>query len=617
LDENPTKTREGSAPAPDKRDVHGLIGVDLDGRVMVQSVVGAGGMGVVYRGYQERVDRHVAIKVLLPEKSDENTIRRFRNEARAASRLHHPNTITIHDFGNYGDLLYIIMEYLEGQSLQEVLDKDTRVEPARALKIMSQVLGSLQEAHDAGIIHRDIKPDNIYLKTVGKESDFVKVLDFGVAKLGEEVGGSHTLTKAGMIFGTPKYMSPEQATAKGLSPAADLYACGVVLYECLCGRPPFTATDPVSILIQHVHDPPPPFSEAAPQLGLPPELEAICQRALAKKAEGRFSTAVEMRQAIDACLYQLQGAVVSTGDMPQMGFGGQPGQQPLPTQPLGPPPSTPAPADSWSGLGVGSPEALPEAPPEYVAQPSGGRGVLIAVIIVGFILLGAVGYLVYLEVMKDQTDGGPADAEARISDTETAAEDAGGTGPVANADTGAQQNTEAPPDEVDADGGVASEEDAAVEEDTGTIASADTGPGPEEEDTGAATPPPEEDAGPVVTADTAEAPPPEEDAGAEEEPTQVAEANLVRVRFSTDPSGVRIRVRDREYERDGRYYVFDLDEGTEIDFDASADHYQGRRYRDVEIDDPDDEGVVTVRVRLREDPCDPPSGLPDPFADCN
>jgi serine/threonine-protein kinase len=176
LSDNPAQTAyEGRGRSKRKEDPHGLIGKSIaNGRYAVESVIGVGGMGVVYKGRQSAVDRVVAIKVLMPEMvSDESLIKRFHLEARAASRLHHPNTITIHDFGREGDLLYIVMEYLEGESVQSLLRREKVLDPERTARIMAQCCSSLTKPK--GIIHRDIKPDNIFLRTVGSERDSVKV----------------------------------------------------------------------------------------------------------------------------------------------------------------------------------------------------------------------------------------------------------------------------------------------------------------------------------------------------------------------------------------------------------------------------------------------------------
>ncbi|MBM4319070.1 MAG: PEGA domain-containing protein, partial [Deltaproteobacteria bacterium] len=284
-----------------------LIGSVMEGRYEILGRIGAGGMGVVYKARQTTMDRIVAVKVLLRSlASNDSNVRRFQLEARAASRLNHPNTITIHDFGQTKDgTLYIAMEFLDGESLDRVLALEKRLDPVRVVRIMVQVCRSLAEAHAAGIIHRDLKPDNIFLNRINSEPDFVKVLDFGVAKLkdpGTIGDGSGTLTQAGMIFGTPKYMSPEQAQSLELDPRSDIYSLGIIIYELLCGRPPFTGEAPLSILIKHVHEPPPPPSRFTPPGTIPPALEAVVVKALQKDRNLRQASATALRLELEEAL---------------------------------------------------------------------------------------------------------------------------------------------------------------------------------------------------------------------------------------------------------------------------------------------------------------------------
>jgi len=282
-----------------------LIGITIAGRYTLTAKIGAGGMGVVYKATQGAVERDVAIKVLLPELvNDESLVARFHLEAKAASRLVHPNTITVYDFGQHEDLLFIAMEYLEGVSLSQVL-RQGPMPPGRCVKIMLQMLRSLAEAHKKGVIHRDIKPDNIFLVEIGDETDFVKVLDFGVAKL-HGTNQQKTLTQVGMIFGTPTYMSPEQARCQPLDSRSDIYALGVLMYEMLLGVCPFTAEEPVGLLLKHVTEPPPTFEEVHPELQVPKPLEVWVMKALEKDRADRFETADEMANQLEAIAHDLQ-----------------------------------------------------------------------------------------------------------------------------------------------------------------------------------------------------------------------------------------------------------------------------------------------------------------------
>lgn len=278
-----------------------LVGRVVDGKYIVEAVIGAGGMGKVYRGRNQRTDSPVAIKTLLPDLLvDETLAKRFEVEAKAASNLRHPNTIRIFDFGLDGDLLFMVMELLDGMSLEAALKQERILEPARVLRIVREVCRSLEEAHGAGLVHRDIKPDNIFLNRVGDTHDeHVKVLDFGVAKLRNKQYGGATLTQAGMIFGTPRYMSPEQARAQELDGRSDIYALGVIMYEALTGRAPFVSDDPVATLIMHVNEPVPSFHTTNPELRPMADLEALVMRCLEKSPDKRFDDVRNLLNAIE------------------------------------------------------------------------------------------------------------------------------------------------------------------------------------------------------------------------------------------------------------------------------------------------------------------------------
>jgi serine/threonine protein kinase len=284
-----------------------LIGREIADRFQIYKKIGAGGMGAVYRARQKGMDRDVAIKVLLRELTDNETVlRRFHIEALAVSKLRHPNTIQIFDFGETNDgLLYIAMEFLEGKPLQRILKEEQQVSVRRGLNIALQMARSLREAHSKGIVHRDLKPDNVVLETVGEESDFVKVLDFGVAKLAEGDGQQKTLTKAGSIFGTPKYMSPEQSRGGDIDARSDVYSIGVMLYELVTGRVPFDAENPLGILIKHIQELPPTFQEMRPDLVIPGEVEDFVMRTLEKDPALRPQTAEAVIREIEKLMADL------------------------------------------------------------------------------------------------------------------------------------------------------------------------------------------------------------------------------------------------------------------------------------------------------------------------
>ncbi|MBL8788047.1 MAG: protein kinase [Deltaproteobacteria bacterium] len=284
-----------------------LIGQTINDRFLITAKIGAGGMGAVYRAKQLGMNRDIAVKVLLRELTDnEVVLRRFHLEALAVSKLKHPNTIQIFDFGETSDgLLYIAMELLEGRPLAKVLQEDRQVSVLRALHIIEQSAKSLREAHSKGIVHRDLKPDNIFLQSVGEDGDFAKVLDFGVAKVAEGDGQQKTLTKAGSIFGTPKYMSPEQSRGTEIDARSDIYALGVILYELITGRVPFNAENPLGILIKHIQEMPPAFQAVRPDLVVPEQVELFVQKLLAKQPEQRPQTAEAVIREIETLLAGL------------------------------------------------------------------------------------------------------------------------------------------------------------------------------------------------------------------------------------------------------------------------------------------------------------------------
>jgi serine/threonine-protein kinase len=281
-----------------------LIGAVVGDRYRVVSRLGVGGMGAVYRAEHTMMRKDLAIKVLLPEfGGKEEFVRRFEREAESASRLQHPNIITVTDFGRTKEgSLFLAMEFLAGESLSHVI-KGGPLPKDRALAVVRQILRGLEHAHVAGIVHRDLKPDNIMLVERDGQADVVKILDFGIAKVTEPVSGRGAgvtaLTQAGMIFGTPEYLSPEQALAEVVDPRADLYAAGVILFEMLAGRKPFVSDDKVKLISMHLAHAPPRLREANPNVDVPVALEQVVLQALEKSRENRFATATAFLQALD------------------------------------------------------------------------------------------------------------------------------------------------------------------------------------------------------------------------------------------------------------------------------------------------------------------------------
>ncbi len=284
-----------------------LIGKEILGQFRILECIGRGGMGEVFKAEQPAMERLVAIKILhekLACRAD--LVSRFRREARAMSRLSHPNTVRVFLYGQleHTGQLYIAMEYLEGLDLARVTRRDGPMDHVRACKIMIQVLGALEEAHNAGVIHRDLKPENILLTTQGGIEDFPKVLDFGLAKIKEQNPrpGSMILTREGMVFGTPEFMSPEQARGETLDGRSDIYSLGVIFFELLTARLPFPRCKPMEYIAHHINSAPFKVSEVRPELELPRMLDPILGRSLEKKRENRYQTAREFAEAVQAVL---------------------------------------------------------------------------------------------------------------------------------------------------------------------------------------------------------------------------------------------------------------------------------------------------------------------------
>jgi len=282
------------------------LGKQVAGQFQIVQRIGSGGMGAVYKAEQPDMNRFVAIKILHPRYlSRSDLVSRFRREARAMSHLSHPNTARVFLYGQLEDgACYFVMEHLVGRNLAQTVRAEGPMEPARAIKIMAQVCGALDEAHRAGIIHRDLKPENIFLTEQGGIADFPKVLDFGLAKVTEKQmsRSSQILTREGMVFGTPEFMSPEQARGKTLDARSDIYSLGVIMYELLTGKLPFDAKQPIEYIQLHVHATPMPLSQRSPDRTFPPGLEAVLMKALAKDPKDRWETAAQFAEALEGVL---------------------------------------------------------------------------------------------------------------------------------------------------------------------------------------------------------------------------------------------------------------------------------------------------------------------------
>ncbi len=300
--------------------VDDLIGKELLGQFRIIERIGRGGMGEVFKAEQPAMDRMVAIKILHAKlASRQDLVSRFRREARAMSRLSHPNTARVFLYGQLEDTnqLYIVMEFLDGTDLAHHVRRNGPMDSGRGAKVMIQVLGALEEAHSVGVIHRDLKPENILLTTQGGISDFPKVLDFGLAKVRETRPrpGSLVLTQEGMVFGTPEFMSPEQARGEILDARSDIYSLSLILYELVTGKLPFPRCKPMEYISHHIYTTPIPITERVPDLNLPAALDPIVFRALEKDKNDRYQSAREFAEALKALLPRT-GASVAVRALP-------------------------------------------------------------------------------------------------------------------------------------------------------------------------------------------------------------------------------------------------------------------------------------------------------------
>ncbi|MDB4937864.1 MAG: serine/threonine protein kinase [Labilithrix sp.] len=324
---------ETAAPAVDGVNRLGMV---ISGRYLIRELLGEGGMGSVYLAEHTHMKKRVALKLLHPEMSDNAEVSaRFEREAMAAAHIEHPNVAGATDFGKTEDgAFFLVLEYVEGTSLRDALAKGP-ISAQRALRITRQIGLALERAHEAGIVHRDLKPENVMLVKKDDEPDFVKVLDFGIAKVLEGAasasaeiakrngGAGQPLTRMGTILGTPEYMAPEQALGEAVTPAADLYGVGVMLYEMLTGLHPFDVPDRMAMLSFHIVAPVPLMQDRAPKVDVPAMVEAVVRCLLEKDAKKRYANARALIEAIETA---------AAGSSIDLGLGGTPNPGAVPSQ---------------------------------------------------------------------------------------------------------------------------------------------------------------------------------------------------------------------------------------------------------------------------------------------
>src|SRR6266403_273075 len=277
-----------------------LVGQTLAGKYLIEKLIKRGGMGAVYIGKHVLMEKTVAIKVLHPSLAlDDDVVARFSREAKAASRISHPHAVSVTDFGEAENgVVFLVMEYLDGRTLKEIIRSAGPMPLVRVVEIVRQVSGALDAAHAQGVIHRDLKSENIMLSQTNG-GDWAKVLDFGIAKIQQPEGArDNDITAANLVIGTPQYMSPEQCSQSGpIDARSDVYSLGVILYEMLAGRVPFTGESPTVIMMQQVQDEPPSVLEARPDL--PASVDELIKKALAKRPSDRFRTAGELSESLN------------------------------------------------------------------------------------------------------------------------------------------------------------------------------------------------------------------------------------------------------------------------------------------------------------------------------
>jgi serine/threonine-protein kinase len=290
------------------------LGKIVDGRYRVLEVIGRGGMGVVYRVEHLRMGKIAAMKVLHRDlASDPDVVNRFEREAAAVSRLHHPHTVQVFDFGSATGALYLIMEYVRGQDLGHIVGRDGPMPWSRAAPLLAQICGALQEAHELGIVHRDLKPENVLITRTTGGRDFAKVLDFGLAKLGNAPKAASNETDRHAIVGTPYFMAPEQIRGDDVDARTDIYSFGALMFELLTGQHLYSGQTAVGVLTKHLTSEPDAPSMRNPKMGIPPQVDYLCKKALAREPGDRWQTAAALGEAIEDIYAETVGSSTDHG----------------------------------------------------------------------------------------------------------------------------------------------------------------------------------------------------------------------------------------------------------------------------------------------------------------
>ncbi len=390
-------------------DADPLMGKVVAHKFRIEKLLGVGGMGKVYKARQLSLDKAVVVKVLHDQfREDPQLVQRFQREAKAASRLNHPNSIQIIDFGqDESGVVFMAMEFLQGQDLFSVLKKQGAMPAERIARIMVQVCSALTEAHEQNVIHRDLKPENIMVEDRRGQRDFVKVLDFGIAKIQDTGEGAQALTQAGMVCGTPEYMSPEQARGLQLDARSDIYALGVVMYQLAVGELPFVADTPIGIVTKHILEKPVPPRQRRPDVD--GQLEAIILKAMEKDASRRYGTVAEMAEELEALGRTLSPARGNSFNEPSQ-------SQPRPSAPgpgtSSPPVANVAPPTRTAPTPTGQSGAVVDIPSAPPVAAGGARGLKVAAISFVGVLAVAAAALYFLGILppreRGEADAGPA-----------------------------------------------------------------------------------------------------------------------------------------------------------------------------------------------------------------